>query len=60
MADLVEDALAKQRVLVGEVGVDGLFRDAGALRDAVQGVYVIPAFGRYDLAAEILDAVRTD
>lgn len=30
------------------------------LRDAVQGVYVIPAFGRYDLAAEILDAVRTD
>ncbi len=29
------------------------------LRDAVQGVYVIPAFGRYDLAAEILDVVRS-
>jgi len=28
------------------------------LRAEVQGVYVIPAFGRYDLAAEILDAVR--
>ena len=28
------------------------------LRADVQGVYVIPAFGRYDLAADILDAVR--
>jgi homocysteine S-methyltransferase len=27
------------------------------LRADVQGVYVIPAFGRYDLAADILDAV---
>jgi homocysteine S-methyltransferase len=28
------------------------------LRDAVQGAYLMPPFGRYDLAAEILDAVR--
>lgn len=27
------------------------------LRDDVQGVYVIPAFGRYDLAANLLDAI---
>ena len=27
------------------------------LRADVQGVYIIPAFGRYDLAADILDAV---
>ena len=29
------------------------------LRADVQGVYVIPAFGRYDLAADVLDAVRS-
>ena len=28
-----------------------------AIRDVVQGVYVIPAFGRYDLAAEVLEAI---
>ncbi len=27
------------------------------IRDVVEGVYVIPAFGRYDLAAEILEAI---
>ena len=28
------------------------------LRDIVQGVYLMPPFGRYDLAAEIIDLVR--
>ncbi|WP_040494651.1 bifunctional homocysteine S-methyltransferase/methylenetetrahydrofolate reductase [Ilumatobacter nonamiensis] len=28
------------------------------LRVDVQGIYVIPAFGRYDLAADLLDAIR--
>jgi len=28
------------------------------LRSDVQGIYIVPAFGRYDLAADILDAVR--
>jgi homocysteine S-methyltransferase len=28
------------------------------LRDEVQGVYIIPAFGRYDVAADLLDAVN--
>ena len=27
------------------------------LRADVQGVYIIPAFGRYDLAADLLDAI---
>ena len=27
------------------------------LRDEVQGVYIIPAFGRYDLAADLLDTI---
>ncbi len=29
------------------------------LRADVQGVYIIPAFGRYDLAADVLDAVTS-
>ena len=28
------------------------------LRPDVQGVYVIPQFGRYDLAANVLDILR--
>ncbi|MBI4630115.1 MAG: hypothetical protein HY740_00055 [Chloroflexi bacterium] len=28
------------------------------LREVVQGVYLMPPFGRYDLAAEIIDLVR--
>lgn len=28
------------------------------LRDCVQGIYLMPAFGRYDYAAEIIDAVN--
>ena len=31
---------------------------ATELRDDVQGVYVIPAFGRYDLAADLLDTLN--
>ncbi len=27
------------------------------LRDLVQGVYLMPPFGRYDLAAEVLDGL---
>ncbi|MGA9277851.1 methylenetetrahydrofolate reductase, partial [Ilumatobacter sp.] len=29
------------------------------LRDDVQGAYIIPAFGRYDLAADLLDAISS-
>jgi hypothetical protein len=28
------------------------------LRDLVQGTYLMPPFGRYELAAEILDRVK--
>jgi homocysteine S-methyltransferase len=28
------------------------------LRDVVQGAYLMPPFGRYDMAAEILDSVK--
>ena len=30
-----------------------------ALRPAVQGIYLIPQFGRYDLVADVLDVVRS-
>ncbi len=30
----------------------------GALRGLVQGAYLMPPFGRYDLAAEVLDSIR--
>ncbi len=29
-------------------------------RSVVQGAYMIPAFGRYDLIADVLDAVETN
>jgi homocysteine S-methyltransferase len=29
------------------------------IRDQVQGVYIIPAFGHYELAAEVIDALGT-
>jgi 5,10-methylenetetrahydrofolate reductase len=28
------------------------------LQESVQGAYIMPPFGRYDLAAEIIEAVR--
>lgn len=31
---------------------------AGELRAHVQGLYLMPPFGRYDLAAEILEAIK--
>ena len=29
-----------------------------AMRKEIQGIYLMPAFGRYDLAAEIIESVR--
>jgi methionine synthase / methylenetetrahydrofolate reductase(NADPH) len=29
------------------------------LREIAQGVYIMPAFGRYDLAAELIDRIKT-
>ncbi|MCB0195083.1 MAG: bifunctional homocysteine S-methyltransferase/methylenetetrahydrofolate reductase [Anaerolineae bacterium] len=43
-----------------EVGV-GLARDlVMQLRPFVQGIYLIPAFGRYDLAAEVIEVVSEE
>ena len=29
------------------------------LRDVIQGVYIIPTFGRYDFAAGVIESART-
>jgi hypothetical protein len=29
-----------------------------AIRPFVQGIYLMPAFGRYDLIADVLDAIK--
>lgn len=43
------DPTAEGRAIATEI--------AAELRDEVQGVYIIPAFGRYDIAADLLDAL---
>jgi hypothetical protein len=30
------------------------------LAGVVQGVYLIPSFGRFDLAAELIEAIRSE
>lgn len=40
-----------------QVGVAIARETLAAIRPFIQGVYVMPAFGRYDLAAEVLDTI---
>lgn len=55
-------ALRERMAAAGEQGPAEGVRQAVALlaelRGVVQGAYLMPPFGRYDLAAEILDSVR--
>ena len=46
-----EDGWAEGRAAAIEVV--GALRDAGAA-----GIYLIPGFGRFDRAAEVIDAIR--
>jgi hypothetical protein len=32
---------------------------AGQLREKAAGLYILPQFGRYDLAAEVIEAARS-
>ena len=58
----IPEALQARMAAAGEAGPAAGVRLAAALlaelRDVVQGAYLMPPFGRYDLAAEILDSVR--
>jgi hypothetical protein len=40
------------------VGVEVAIELLEALEGMVQGAYLMPPFGRYDMAAEIIEAVR--
>ena len=59
----IPDAI-RQRIKRGrdpkEVGVIIAQEILEDLRPVVQGAYMIPAFGRYDLIADVLDAVETN
>lgn len=50
MEDAGDDAAAEGVKIAQEI--------LSAVKDKVQGAYIIPAFGRYHLAAEVIDAVR--
>ena len=58
----IPTALRERMEAAGAEGAAEGVRQAQALlaelRDSVQGVYLMPPFGRYELAAEILDSVR--
>lgn len=59
----VPEALRRQMAAAGheapEAGVQLAQALLAELREVVQGAYIMPAFGRYDLAAEVLDVVRS-
>jgi methionine synthase / methylenetetrahydrofolate reductase(NADPH) len=42
------------------VGVEIAIELVDEIRNLVQGLYIMPAFGHYNLAAEIIEAVKTD
>ena len=51
LADAGADAPREGLRIAGEL--------LAAMHDQVQGAYIIPAFGRYDLAAELVEQART-
>jgi homocysteine S-methyltransferase len=42
-----------------QLGVEITLEIIGRMRSLIQGVYIMPAFSRYDLAAEIVESVKT-
>jgi homocysteine S-methyltransferase len=60
----IPEPLRRAMAAAGERGPAEGVRQAvallGELRGLVRGAYLMPPFGRYDLAAEILDTVRAE
>ncbi len=58
----IPEALRQRMAAAGQAGAEEGVRLAqellSELRGVVQGAYLMPPFGRYELAAEILDSVR--
>jgi homocysteine S-methyltransferase len=59
---LIPDAIMKRLEDAGDQAAQEGIRIANELlaqmRGMVQGAYIIPAYGRYDLAAEVIDGIR--
>jgi homocysteine S-methyltransferase len=59
---LVPDAIFKRLEAAGDGAAQEGIRIANELlarmRGMVQGAYIVPAYGRYDLAAEVIDGIR--
>jgi len=53
LLDRLQEAGNQQRE-----GVQITLEIVEALQDHIQGIYVIPAFGRYDLVADVIEGVR--
>ncbi len=60
----IPDALFERLEQAGDQAAQEGVRIAGELlsqmQGMVQGAYIIPAYGRYDLAAEVIDSVRAN
>ncbi len=58
----IPDSIRQRIAAAGEQGSDEGVRIAvellASLRGLVQGAYLMPPFGRYEMAADIIDAVR--
>jgi homocysteine S-methyltransferase len=58
----IPDNIHRQMEKAGDAGQHAGVEIAIELINAIQpyssGIYIMPAFGRYDLAAEIIEAVR--
>jgi methionine synthase / methylenetetrahydrofolate reductase(NADPH) len=55
--DATIDAMDRAQESSRDVGIALAAHTAASLRDRVAGVYVIPAFRRYDLAARVIEAL---
>ncbi|MEK7275752.1 MAG: methylenetetrahydrofolate reductase, partial [Chloroflexota bacterium] len=58
-----ESLRRRMETAAGEAAAEGMKIAAellAELRDVLQGVYLMPPFGKYELAAEIIDRVRAE
>lgn len=53
----IQDRLAKEVEHPQKIGCEIAIELAQQMRAQIQGVYIMPAFGRFDLAAEVIDAL---
>jgi homocysteine S-methyltransferase len=61
---LIPDSIQSRIDAAGEdapkVGIQVAVELLNSLHDIVQGAYLMPPFNRYDMAAEIIEAIRAE